>query len=109
MSTKGLTLDVAHLVTVIATTLGVHGTAEGADIVLAVVLVVLVVIELLGILDGLAERKILLLVLEPGEDGATDILRLRVEVVDEAVICGRTLYLRGQRAALELILVSRAD
>ena len=59
-------------------------------------------------LDGLAERKRLILVLEPQETGATTVLRPRTEVVEEAVLGGRTIYL-GTVPHMDLIRRCRTD
>ena len=87
MAAPILALDVAHLVAVVFTALRDHLATEGADIVLVVAVVVVhVIIELLGILNGFAKRNRLVPVLEPRKARPADILRLRREVVDLTVI-----------------------
>ena len=97
--------DITHLVAVIFTAFRDHVATEAA---LAVLAIVLIFIFILGILDGLAQRRRLFLVLEPDEGGATDVLGARAEVVEEAVLGGRTIYLRTV-PHMDLVRMTRAD
>ena len=63
---------------------------------------------LFSLLNGLLQRVRLLLVLKPGECRGTDILRLRIDVVEEAVSCGLTLYLWAQGTTDPVVFVSVA-
>ena len=96
-------LSVAHVVAVVLAAARARPlSTEGADSIFLFLIIIAV-----GLAQCILEGHGLLLVLEPYEDGGTDIVGPRVDVVDDAIGCRVTLDILALER-VELALGARA-